>query len=223
MLQKKNRQKKVTWVSFSGSPQLSPKSTTKTNNHNQQPQPTTNNNQSNNTTTTNNQQYILMSTTPGKKEGLVDRVSGCGEGVDGLPDSVLLNIFSFLDEESFLKTLLVCKKWNELVQKNIVFFEEWFAKRDESEEDDDEDGNGEPIEEDHQRVLIEQIVKCEERNYCHLFGIDATDDRQLSDEMEKEARTQYRRFVLLLDLRGGILLLYNFWHTFLSLIESMFL
>jgi len=114
-----------------------------------------------------------------------------------LPDDVLLNIFSFLDEDSFLKTLMVCKKWNELVQKNIVFFEEWFAKRDETEEEDDGE---EPVEEDHQRVLIEQIVKCDERNYCHLFGIDATDDRQLSEEMEKEAKTQYRRFFFFLNI-----------------------
>eukprot|EP01102_Stenamoeba_stenopodia_P013138 TRINITY_DN4214_c1_g1_i1.p1 TRINITY_DN4214_c1_g1~~TRINITY_DN4214_c1_g1_i1.p1 ORF type:complete len:313 (-),score=88.79 TRINITY_DN4214_c1_g1_i1:221-1159(-) len=116
--------------------------------------------------------------------------------INQLPDSILLNVFSFLDEESFLKTLMVCKKWNELVQKNIVFFEEWFAEKDQNDDDDGDDE--EPIEEDHQRVLIEQIVKCEERNYCHLFGIDATDDRQLSDEMEKEARTQYRRLSLMI-------------------------
>jgi hypothetical protein len=93
-----------------------------------------------------------------------------------IPEKVLVNVMSFLDVDTFLQVLSVCKRWNDVVQRNIVFFEEWFAGgEDEEDNDDNEDGEkasttneedrvSKPKKEDEEIKKVEEVEKKEKKS-----------------------------------------------------------
>ena len=47
---------------------------------------------------------------------------------DDFPDKVIFEIFSHLDQDSFLTCAGICKRWNSVIETNLDFFTNLFAE-----------------------------------------------------------------------------------------------
>lgn len=47
-----------------------------------------------------------------------------------IPDKLLFEIFTHLDQQGFLAASEVCQQWNKVIEKNLDFFVSWFAEED---------------------------------------------------------------------------------------------
>ena len=45
-----------------------------------------------------------------------------------IPDKLLFEIFTHLDQQTFLVASEVCHLWNNVIEKNLDFFVSWFAE-----------------------------------------------------------------------------------------------
>jgi len=121
--------------------------------------------------------------------------------MDVLPNSVIFQILTFLDRDSFLKASTVCRRWNVVISENIEFFASFFE--DENEEDITEKAAASVEEEtiyynpdgtsytDEQKVLVSQINSYKSNQYMEMLGV-------AEHVEEDEMRAQYKKLALLL-------------------------
>ncbi len=64
--------------------------------------------------------------------------------INELPQKILFEIFTHLDQTSFLNASAVCLLWNKVIEDNLDFFTSFFG-----DEDDDE----EPLEEEQKKLI----------------------------------------------------------------------
>eukprot|EP01100_Stratorugosa_tubuloviscum_P003809 TRINITY_DN1920_c0_g2_i1.p1 TRINITY_DN1920_c0_g2~~TRINITY_DN1920_c0_g2_i1.p1 ORF type:complete len:329 (+),score=152.60 TRINITY_DN1920_c0_g2_i1:71-1057(+) len=134
-----------------------------------------------------------------------------------LPKNVFLKIISFLDQETFLKIVLVSKKWNSFISQNIdelcTFFEESEieSENEENEENEKIDNDNFKIENmkqidkfyknengeqytDEQLMFVEQINSFNKEQYCEMLGVNRDSKGEISEE---ELRSQYKKLSLM--------------------------
>jgi len=115
--------------------------------------------------------------------------------LNDLPNNLLFEIFTYLDQDSFLIASTVCLKWNQIIQENLDFFTSFFAEDEDfepliHEEEVKYSGpDGEYTEE--QKMLVNQILSLGSHEFHDILGVSENAE-------EDEVRNQFKKLALIL-------------------------
>jgi len=116
-----------------------------------------------------------------------------------LPDKLIFEIFTHLDQESFLIASTVCKRWNIIISENIDFFSTFYGEKEDLENDEGLDSSSQTSREENSKILftpeqlqlVTQINQYSSNQHYEMLGVSPL-------ASEDEIRAQYKKLAMLL-------------------------